>query len=238
MIFQYLRDEESPQHISRLAQTCNFFHQELSHVIYRPVRLRRVENARHFANTIPGRPDLAALVKEVDEYTPQAALQKVLTDIYYRTDGSRMTKPCFEDLGDLMVEMRDQGFPLGDESDPFGIGVHPMGGKLSLQCWAEDLVQYTYFSQEHLKDLIPALRTCHIGTDSDLDPKCTDRYRPSIEFNETIFTLTHLRKLCITGVTFRGSGLHAASIDNRAAGLRELLLLNYRVSAEDLALIV
>lgn len=53
MIFQYLR-EESPQHISRLAQTCKSFYQELNHVIYQPVRLRRLENARRFANTVLG----------------------------------------------------------------------------------------------------------------------------------------------------------------------------------------
>jgi hypothetical protein len=49
----------------QLAQTCKSFHQELNHLLYHPVRLRRVENARHFANTISSRPDLASLVKEV-----------------------------------------------------------------------------------------------------------------------------------------------------------------------------
>ncbi|CAG8022961.1 unnamed protein product [Penicillium nalgiovense] len=280
MIFQYLRDEESPQHISRLAQTCKSFHQELNHVIYQPVRLRRVENARHFANTISSRPGLAALVKEVrhsedvgfsdfagysrpfyealtklqnlqtlvmrenlppsdDGHTPQAEVQAVLTDIHYRNEDLNMRQSCLDDLEAPMMEMEDQGFPLGDAPDPFGLGFHPFDDDFSIQCWADDLTQYTYFSQDSLKDLIPALRTCHIGTDSDLDPKYNSgKYQPYIEFNETIFTLPHLRKLCITGVTFREFGLEDELIDNCATNLKELLLLNCRVSDERLELIV
>lgn len=203
MIFQYLRDEESPQHISRLAQTCKSFHQELNHVIYQPVRLRRVENARHFANTISSRPGLAALVKEVrhsedvgfsdfagysrpfyealtklqnlqtlvmrenlppsdDGHTPQAEVQAVLTDIHYRNEDLNMRQSCLDDLEAPMMEMEDQGFPLGDAPDPFGLGFHPFDDDFSIQCWADDLTQYTYFSQDSLKDLIPALRTCEL----------------------------------------------------------------------------
>ncbi|KAJ6180197.1 hypothetical protein N7519_010658, partial [Penicillium mononematosum] len=220
MIFQYLRDEESPQHISRLAQTCKSFHQELNHVIYQPVRLRRVENARHFANTISSRPDLAALsdIPRIDDgHTPQAEVQAVLTDIYYRNEDLHMRESCLEDLESLMMEMHDKGFRLGDASDPFGLGFHPLDDNFSIQCWAEG----------------------HIGTDSDLDPKYNaGKYQPYVEFNETIFTLPHLRKLCITGVTFRGFGLEDEFIENRATHLKELLLLNCRVSAENLELIV
>jgi hypothetical protein len=203
MIFQYLRDEETPHHISRLAQTCKSFHQELNHVIYQPVRLRRVENARHFANTISSRPDLAALVKEVrhsedvgfsdfagysrpfyealtkldnlqtlvmrenlppsdDGHTPQAEVQAVLTDIYYLNEDLHMRESCLEYLETLMMEMEDKGFPLGDASDPFGLGFHPLDDNFSIQCWADGLSYYTYFSQDYLKDLIPALRTCDL----------------------------------------------------------------------------
>ncbi|OQE19620.1 hypothetical protein PENFLA_c018G07895 [Penicillium flavigenum] len=253
MIFQYLRDQ-SPQHISRLAQTCKSFHQELNHVIYQPVRLRRVENARRFAHTISSRPDLAALVKEVrhsedvgfsdfagysrpfyeaptklqnlqtlvmrenlppsdDGHTPQAEVQAVLTNIYYRNEDLHMRESCLEDLEPLMMEMHDKGFPLGDASDPFGLGFHPLNGNFSIQC--------------------------HIGTDSDLDPKYnTGKYQPYVEFNETISTLPHLRKLCITGVMFREFGLEDEFIENRSTNLKGLLLLNCRVSTENLELIV
>ncbi|OQE41849.1 hypothetical protein PENCOP_c004G06951 [Penicillium coprophilum] len=276
MIIQFLRDEESPQHISRLAQTCKFFYQEINHVIYQSVRLRRVENARRFAKTVSSRPDLAALVKGVrhaddlgfsdfaghsepfyqaltklqnlqtlvmrkeycvsHEYTPEAALQEVLTNICYDAQDSYVRKSCLEDL---MMDMEAQGYPLGSASDPFGLGFHPWGGDFSLHCWAEDLIEDTYFSRDNLKDLISALRTCHIGTDSDIDPNPKkDRYQPSLEFNETIFTLPRLQKICITGARFRKFGLPEASIDSCATDLRELLLLNCHVSTEDLELII
>lgn len=63
-------------------------------------------------------------------------------------------------------------------------------------------------------------------------------YQPFIDFNETIFTLPHLQKLCITGATFRRFGLEEASIDNRASSLKELLLLNCEVTPHNLALII
>lgn len=199
MIFQYLR-EESPQHISRLAQTCKSFYQELNHVIYQPVRLRRVENARRFANTVSGRPDLAALVKEVRhaedmgfadfagysepfykalaklpnletlvmrktlypsaEYSPQAELQEVLTEISNVSEYRDVPESY---LKDLMMDMADRGYPLGDASDPFGLGFHPCQEDFSLQGWAQDLAEHAYFSRDYLKDLIPAVRTCKLS---------------------------------------------------------------------------
>ncbi|KAF4760459.1 hypothetical protein HAV15_007438 [Penicillium sp. str.  len=271
MIFQYLR-EESPQHISILAQTCKSFYQELNLVIYQPVRLRRLENARRFANTISGRPDLAALVKEVrhaedmgfadfagysepfykalaklpsletlvmrktlhpsTEYSPQTESQEVLTQISNAFEYLGVPESYLEDL---LTDMGNRGYPLGDASDSFGLGFHPCEEDFSLQGLAQDLAERTYFSRDYLQDLIPALRTCHIGTDSDLNP---DMYQPFINFNETIFTLPHLQKLCITGARFRRFGLEEASIDNRATSLKELLLLNCEVTPHDLALII
>ena len=157
-------------------------------------------------------------------------------------------------LQDLMMEMDEQGYPLGDASNPFGLGFHPWEEDFAFECWADGLAQYTYFSQDYLKDLIPALRTCklsnfgacreylflhrtgHIGTDCPNPER--DSYQTCIDFNETIFTLPHLQKLCITGAVFWEYWLQEASIDNRAVSLKELLILNCHVSAEDLKLIV
>ncbi|KAI2715306.1 hypothetical protein CBS147332_4960 [Penicillium roqueforti] len=124
-------------------------------------------------------------LRPTNEYTPQAALLAVLTEIYYEAQDSRVSNWCLEDF---MMEMDDQGYPLGDALDPFGLGFHPCEVDFSLQGWAQELAESTYFSRDYLKDLIPALRT--------------------------------------------------SSIDNRAASLKELLLLNCCVSAEDLTLIV
>ncbi|KAJ5093279.1 hypothetical protein N7456_009140 [Penicillium angulare] len=65
MIVHYLREEKSPQHISRLAQTCKSFHKAMKHFIYQPVRLRGRDNAVRFARIVKRRPDLKRLIKEV-----------------------------------------------------------------------------------------------------------------------------------------------------------------------------
>ncbi|KAF3031061.1 hypothetical protein E8E15_011625 [Penicillium rubens] len=172
-----------------------------------------------------------------DGHTPQAEVQAVFTDIYYQNQDFHM-RDCEDDLLALMMWMDDKGYPLGDASDPFGLGFNPLG-HFSFQSWAEDLSEYTYFGQNYLKDLIPALQTCHIGTDSDLDPiHNAGKYQPYVEFNETIFTLPHLRKLCITGVTFRDFGLKDELIEHRTTNLKELLLLNCGISTENLELII
>ncbi|KAJ5187092.1 hypothetical protein N7449_010086 [Penicillium cf. viridicatum] len=195
MIFQYLR-EESPQHISRLAQTCKSFIKNFNHIIYQPVRLKQVENAHRFAITVSSRPDLAALVKEGrhagdvgfsdftgysepfykaltklpnletlvmreslrrnNEYTSQTALEAALTAMYYHSRDSYVPELC---LQDLVIDMGERGYPLGDPLDQFGLGFDPWEEDFSLQGWAENLVEHTYFSRDNLKDLIPALRT-------------------------------------------------------------------------------
>lgn len=163
VIFQYLRDE-SP---------------------------RLVENARRFANTVSGRPHLAALVKEVRHaevgfadfagysepfykaliklpnletlvmrkslhpstaYSLQAALQEVLTQICNEYEYRDVPESYFQDL---MADMGNRGYPLGDASAPFGLGFHPDEEDFSLQGWAQDLAKHTYFSRDYLKDLIP-----------------------------------------------------------------------------------
>ncbi|OQE02802.1 hypothetical protein PENVUL_c038G06646 [Penicillium vulpinum] len=276
MIFQYLRDEESPQHISRLAQTCKYFHRELEHVIYQPVRLKRIENARRFANTVSSRPDLAALVKEVrhsddtgfsdfagysvpfyqalvklqnlqtlvmrktlrpsGDPTPQAALQDLLTEINTDAQDSFVMESCLEDF---LMQMESQGYPLGDASDPFSLGFDPCEEGFLINAWAEGLFKYTYFTRSNLKDLIPALRTCHIGANSDFDPYLEgEANQPIVEFNNTIFTLRHLKKLCITGARFREYNLLGETIEIPRTDLKELLLLNCQIDAEELELIV
>lgn len=95
-----------------------------------------------------------------DGHTPQAEVQAVFTDIYYQNQDFHM-RDCEDDLLALMMWMDDKGYPLGDASDPFGLGFNPLG-HFSFQSWAEDLSEYTYFGQNYLKDLIPALQTCKL----------------------------------------------------------------------------
>ncbi|CAI7621425.1 unnamed protein product [Penicillium viridicatum] len=84
------------------------------------------------------------------EYSLQAALQEVLTQIYNEYEYRDVPEPYLEDL---MADMGNRGYPLGDSSDPFGLGFHPDEEDLSLQGWVEDLAEQTYFSRDYLKDL-------------------------------------------------------------------------------------
>ena len=68
MVIDYLRSEESPQHISRLSQTCKSFHSLVHHFLYQPVKFVKRENALQFAAIVETRPDLKALVTEIRHY--------------------------------------------------------------------------------------------------------------------------------------------------------------------------
>ena len=68
MIIDHLRNEKSPQHISRLAQTCKWFHREANRFVYHPVKFVERENALRFAAEIEARPGLKDMIKEIRHY--------------------------------------------------------------------------------------------------------------------------------------------------------------------------
>ncbi|KAJ5508995.1 hypothetical protein N7527_011138 [Penicillium freii] len=88
------------------------------------------------------------------EYSRQAAPQEVFTQIYNEYEYRDVLEPY---LQNLMADMGNRGYPLGDASDPFGLGFHPDEEAPSLQGWVQDLAEHTYFSRDYLKALIPAL---------------------------------------------------------------------------------
>ncbi|KAJ5788209.1 hypothetical protein N7457_003199 [Penicillium paradoxum] len=273
MIIEYLRCDENPQHLSRLSQTCQWLHREVNRVMYRSVRLKGLENARSFADTVSTCPELAALVIEVrhaddmgfedfahhsepfykalpklenlqnlamrkdfrpsDRYTPQGAINQVLSAIYLARDDDNLR---ISTLLDIMEKLKSQGYPLGSEDDPFGLGFNPLSRDFNLKDVANDLVVCTYFARDNLTHLTPALRTCHIGTDSHLPD--LEQHQPSIDFNESIFTLPQLEKLCITGAIFYEAIFSEEHAVGCAASLKELLILNCRISAASLEYII
>lgn len=65
MIIEYLRQEDSVQHLSRLAQTCSVLYSRIEPSLYQPVRLFNSESGARLAFTIEQRPDLAPLIREI-----------------------------------------------------------------------------------------------------------------------------------------------------------------------------
>lgn len=79
--------------------------------------------------------------------------------MYYHSRDSYVPELC---LQDLLIDMGERWYPLGDPLDQFGLGFDPWEEDFSLQGWAENLVEQTYFSRDNLKDLIPVLRACKL----------------------------------------------------------------------------
>ena len=65
IIIQYLHDEESAQHLSRLAQTCPALYSRIDPQLYKSVRLFNSESGARLALTIEKRPELASLIHEI-----------------------------------------------------------------------------------------------------------------------------------------------------------------------------
>ena len=66
IIIEYLHDEESAQHLSRLAQTCPALYSRIDPQLYnKPVRLFNSESGARLALTIEKRPELAPLIRQI-----------------------------------------------------------------------------------------------------------------------------------------------------------------------------
>lgn len=65
IIIEYLQDEESAQHLSRLAQTCPALYSRIDPQLYKCVRLFNSESGARLALTIEKRPELAPLIRQI-----------------------------------------------------------------------------------------------------------------------------------------------------------------------------
>lgn len=65
IIIEYLRNEETLQSLSRLAQTCPMLRARIEPLLYQPVRLQNSESGARLARTIMSRPELAPLIREI-----------------------------------------------------------------------------------------------------------------------------------------------------------------------------
>jgi len=65
IIIEHLRNEETTQTLSRLAQTCPVLYARINPLLYHPVRLNNSESGARLARTIESRPELAPLIREI-----------------------------------------------------------------------------------------------------------------------------------------------------------------------------
>ncbi|KAK4864448.1 hypothetical protein LT330_009711 [Penicillium expansum] len=260
IIIEYLHDEESAQHLSRLAQTCPALYFRIDPQLYNnPVRLLNSESGARLALTIEKRPELAPLICEIrhkqdtgSEYWSNRHLQ------FYKT---AVTLPNLENLSlrrnprpfdstrwasanardDAMLEWMDKiASGSGSVKEYRELGYGPSGEssfsppdrELSHTRDGEVETLFWHASLQHPPGL-PALRVCHIGSDYDHNennPKMDGRCLPN--FNEALFCHPGLRKLCITGATFR---LSRSSLSlTSPSPLEELTLLNCVINPSDL----
>ncbi|KAJ5504423.1 hypothetical protein N7463_007297 [Penicillium fimorum] len=262
IIIEYLRDEESAQHLSRLAQSCHALYARIDPLLYtNPLRLFNSESGARLALTIEKRPELAPLIHEIQhkqdagsefwsyrhlKFYKMAVTLPNLEDLSLRRnprsfDSTRWASTYARDdailqwkkkirCGSISVkEYRETGYgPLGESSfsPPDHELTHMRNSAVETLFWHASL-QYP--------PGMPALRVCHIGSDYDHNennPNMDRRYLPIV--NEALFRHPGLRKLCVTGATFKISQSGLLSPMLSTPPLEELTILNCIINQLDL----
>ncbi|CAI7609952.1 unnamed protein product [Penicillium discolor] len=261
IIIEYLHDEESAQHLSRLAQTCPALYSRIDPQLYsKPVRLFNSESGAHLALTIEKRPELAPLIHEIRhkqdagsefwsyrhlKFYEMAVTLPNLENLSLRRnprpfDSARWTSAHARD--EAMLEwVKKIGSGSGSVKEYRELGYGPSGESLfsppdNELSYTRDGAVETLFWHASLQNPpgLPALCVCHIGSDYDHNennPKMDGRCLPI--FNEALFCHPVLRKLCITGATFRMSQSGLVPTISKSP-LEELTLLNCTINPFDL----
>ncbi|KAJ5699459.1 hypothetical protein N7536_002472 [Penicillium majusculum] len=262
IIIEYLRDEESAQHLSRLAQSCPALYAKIDPLLYNnPLRLLNSESGARLALTVEKRPELAPLIREIQhkqdsgsefwsyrhlKFYKMAVTLPNLENLSLRRnprsfDSTRWASTYARDdamlqwerkirSGSISVkEYREMGYgPLGESS------FSPPDHELTYMRNSAVETLFWHASLQYPPGM-PALRVCHIGSDYDYNennPKMDGRYLPIV--NEALFRHPALRKLCVTGATFKisQSGLLPSMLSTPP--LEELTLLNCIINQLDL----
>ncbi|CAI7643176.1 unnamed protein product [Penicillium crustosum] len=261
IIIEYLHDEESAQHLSRLAQTCPALYSRIDPQLYsKPVRLFNSESGAHLALTIEKRPELAPLIREIRH--KQDAGSEFWSSRHLKFYETAVTLPNLENLSlrrnprpfdsarwasahardEAMLQwVKKIGSGSGSVKEYRELGYGPSGessfsppdNELSYTRDGAVETLFWHASLQHPPGL-PSLRVCHIGSDYDhneKNPKMDGRCLPI--FNEALFCHPGLKKLCITGATFRMSQSGLAPTTSKSP-LEELTLLNCIMNPFDL----
>ncbi|KAJ5185285.1 hypothetical protein N7491_006844 [Penicillium cf. griseofulvum] len=260
IIIEYLRDEESAQHLSRLAQSCATLYERINPQLYNSVRLFNSESGARLAYTIEKHPELAPLIREIRH--KQDAGQEFWSHRHFQFYRTAATLPNLEKLS-----LRKNPRPFDstrwgnkaarDEAMLQWVGKVASGsatvkeyrelgfGPLEESSFSPPVDELAHLRGRVVGTLflhaslaappgLPALRVCHIGSDYNHDehnPKMDGTCLPL--FNETLFRHPGLRKLCVTGATFQFSqpGIPAKTT---SSPLEELTLLNCIINPGEL----
>ncbi|CAG8888142.1 unnamed protein product [Penicillium egyptiacum] len=260
IVIEYLHDEESAQHLSRLAQTCPALYSRIDPQLYKLVRLSNSESGARLALTIEKRPELAPLIRDIRhkhdagseiwsyrhlKFYKMAATLPNLENLSLRRnprpfDSTRWASRRARD--DAMLQwVKDVASGSGSIKEYRGLGYGPSGESSFSPPYHEPTrmqsgADQTLFWHASLQNPpgLPALRFCHIGSDYNHDEhntKMDGRCLP--RFNEALFRHPSLLKLCITGATFQISHSSLPSTLSTSP-LEELTLLNCVINPFDL----
>ncbi|KGO71837.1 hypothetical protein PITC_028400 [Penicillium italicum] len=261
IIIEYLRDEESAQHLSRLAQTCPALYCRIDPQLYKkPVYLLNSESGARLALTIEKRPELAPLICEIRH--KQDAGSEIWSARHFKFYKTAVTLPNLENLSlrrnpmlfdstrwasaddrdnATLQWVKNLASGKGSVKKYRELGYGPSGESSfsppdreisDIRAGAVETL-FWHASLQHPPGL-PALRVCHIGSDYDHNEnntKMDGRCLPI--FNEAVFCHPGLRKLCITGAAFRMSHSDPEVTLSRSP-LEELTLLNCVINPSDL----
>ncbi|KAI2703727.1 hypothetical protein DTO027I6_2024 [Penicillium roqueforti] len=259
IIIEYLQDEESAQHLSRLAQTCPALYSRIDPQLYKCVRLFNSESGARLALTIEKRPELAPLIRQIRH--KQDAGSEVWSYRHLKFYKMAVTLPNLENLSlrrnprpfdstrwasthardDALLQWVKKiasGSGSVKEYRELGYGpseessFSPPDHEITYERATETLF---WHASLQTPSGLPALRVCHIGSDYDHNehnPKMNGRCLPI--FNEALFCHPGLRKLCITGATFQLSQADLAPPASSTSPLEELTLLNCVINPFDL----
>ncbi|KAJ5944193.1 hypothetical protein N7516_004361 [Penicillium verrucosum] len=265
IIIEYLHDEESAQHLSRLAQTCSVLYSRIDLQLYsRPLRLFNSESGARLALTIEKRPELAPLIREIRhkqdtgsefwsyrhlKFYKTAVTLPNLENLSLRRnprpfDSTRWASVHARDEATIQW-VKDIGSGSGSVKQYRELGYGPSGessfsppdNELSYMRDSAVETLFWHASLQHPPGL-PALRVCHIGSDYDHNennPKMDGGCLPV--FNEALFCHPGLRKLCITGATFRMSRSGTPPTISKSP-LEELTLLNCNINPLDVQIVL
>ncbi|KAJ5567419.1 hypothetical protein N7535_006725 [Penicillium sp. DV-2018c] len=229
MVIEQLKSEESSQHLSRLAQTCHTLYQRSLPFLYGTVRLAHSESGARLAVAIEQRPELAKLIREIRHKEDSGS--ELSSGRHFKFYKMAAGLP---DLRTLVLRRNPR-----PPKEP--------GSYLRTADWAEDppdtsVIPFDYargdetlFWHALLQNPpgLPALRTCHIGSDFNHDLHNVEMDNASIpEFNEAIFRHPGLRTLCITGAAFQW--VESNSLTHTDTPIQELTLLNCSIQEWDL----
>ncbi|KAJ5236598.1 hypothetical protein N7489_006689 [Penicillium chrysogenum] len=261
IIIEHLREEESAQHLSRLAQTCPALYSRIDPQLYKSVRLFNSESGARLALTIENRPELASLIREIRH--KQDTGSEIWSHRHLKFYKAAVTLPNLEKLSlrrnprpfdstrwpstharddAVMQWVKKIASRSGSIKEYRDLGYGPPGESSfsppddELICMQDGAAE-TLFWHASLQNPpgLPALRVCHIGSDYNHDvhdTKMDGRCIPS--FNEALFCHPSLRKLCITGATCQISQSSLPNSTLSTSPLEELTLLNCVISPLDL----